>query len=378
MQTVSFNVNGRAVTAQVEPRTHLADFLREQLLLSGTHIGCEHGVCGACTLLIDGAPARSCITYAVTCNDADIHTIEGLADDPLMERLRTAFSRHHALQCGYCTPGMLISAHDIVRRLPQADEKAIREELSGNLCRCTGYAGIVKAIQEVLSDLPGLKTTEIPISAVPALSQPDTRLPVATAETTAAPAAIQTAVQPGDSNTLSRQLTLELEADALWRLLHDVETLTRCLPGAELTGPAGAEPLQFRFQVAIGPMRAAFNGQATIRYDDGKRSGRFSGSGLDSASRSSGEGRIDFAVRPLAAGRSQLDLSISYALKGALAQFSRAGVVSAVVDRLLDRFAANLAAGAAGATVANVTQISGVEVTFAALWQKIRSLLRNR
>jgi carbon-monoxide dehydrogenase small subunit len=158
-------------------------------------------------------------------------------------------------------------------------------------------------------------------------------------------------------------------------MLHDVETLTRCLPGAELTGPADAEPLAFRFQVAIGPMRASFKGQAQIRYDESQRRGRFSGTGLDSASRSRGEGTIEFAVQPLAHGQSQLDLSISYALKGTLAQFSRAGVVSAVVDRLLDRFADNLAASAVGATVANVTQISGVGLTLGVLWRKIRGWL---
>jgi aerobic carbon-monoxide dehydrogenase small subunit len=150
MKRVAMNVNGRPVEAEVEPRTSLADFLRERERLTGTNLGCEHGVCGACTIEIDGAPARSCITLALACQGAAVRTIEGFDDDPVMEKLREAFTAEHALQCGYCTPGMLMTARDIVLRLPQADEKRIREELSGNLCRCTGYMGIVRAIQRVL------------------------------------------------------------------------------------------------------------------------------------------------------------------------------------------------------------------------------------
>jgi carbon-monoxide dehydrogenase small subunit len=147
---IAITVNGQRVEAQVEPRTHLADFLREAQGLTGTNLGCEHGVCGACTLEIDGAPARSCITYAVACDGASVRTIEGFGEDPVMAQLREAFTAEHALQCGYCTPGMLVTARDIVTRLPDADETRIRKELAGNLCRCTGYMGIVAAIQRVL------------------------------------------------------------------------------------------------------------------------------------------------------------------------------------------------------------------------------------
>ena len=151
VKPISLTINGEAVQALVEPRTHLADFLRENRGLTGTNLGCEHGVCGACTLEIDGVPARSCITFAVACNGAAVRTIEGFADDPVMAELRAAFTAEHALQCGYCTPGMLVTARDIVTRLPHADEARIRKELSGNLCRCTGYMGIVRAIQRVLA-----------------------------------------------------------------------------------------------------------------------------------------------------------------------------------------------------------------------------------
>ena len=152
MMDVTMTINGVLVNAPVEPRTTLADFLRDEKGLKSIHLGCEHGVCGACTILIDGAPARSCIIYAISCNSAIIQTIEGCDGDTIMGALRDAFTAHHGLQCGYCTPAMLITARDIVARLPQADAGRVRLELAGNLCRCTGYAGIVRAIMSVLED----------------------------------------------------------------------------------------------------------------------------------------------------------------------------------------------------------------------------------
>ncbi len=152
---VALTVNGKRVRAMVEPRTSLADYVREELRLTGTHLGCEHGVCGACTVLIDGAPQRSCIAYTVACEGSEIRTIEDFDDDPVMVQLRRAFTEEHALQCGYCTPGMLVTARDIITRLPDADEKRVRLELSGNLCRCTGYMGIVAAILRVLRERRG-------------------------------------------------------------------------------------------------------------------------------------------------------------------------------------------------------------------------------
>ena len=149
--TISLTVNGEAREVQTEPREHLADLLRGKLMLTGTHIGCEHGVCGACTVEIDGVPARSCITHAGSCDGARVRTIEGFGDDEVMAALREAFTREHALQCGYCTPGMLVASRDIVLRLPEADEARVREELAGNLCRCTGYRGIVRAVLSVLT-----------------------------------------------------------------------------------------------------------------------------------------------------------------------------------------------------------------------------------
>jgi carbon-monoxide dehydrogenase small subunit len=143
---VSLIVNGRRVEMEVEPRLHLADFLREHLHLTATHLGCEHGVCGACTVLADGKPIRACIALAVSLDGAEIRTLEGLQGDPLMETLKDAFHEKHGLQCGFCTPGMLVSAWDLLRRRRDLDERAVRVAMSGNLCRCTGYQGIVRSI----------------------------------------------------------------------------------------------------------------------------------------------------------------------------------------------------------------------------------------
>jgi len=143
---VSLTVNGRHVEVEIEPRLNLADFLREHLNLTATHLGCEHGVCGACTVLADGKPIRACIALAVSMEGAEIRTLEGLQGDPLMETLKDAFHEKHGLQCGFCTPGVLVSAWDLLRRRRDLDERAVRIAMSGNLCRCTGYQGIVRSI----------------------------------------------------------------------------------------------------------------------------------------------------------------------------------------------------------------------------------------
>ena len=143
---ITLTVNGRRVDAEVEPRLSLADFLREHLHLTATHLGCEHGVCGACTVLVDGKPIRACIALAVSLEGAEVRTLEGLQGDPLMETLKDAFHEKHGLQCGFCTPGMLVSAWDLLRRHRDLDDRAVRIAMSGNLCRCTGYQGIVRSI----------------------------------------------------------------------------------------------------------------------------------------------------------------------------------------------------------------------------------------
>jgi carbon-monoxide dehydrogenase small subunit len=150
--TIRLTVNGKPVERAVEPRLHLADFLREDLHLTGTHIGCEHGICGACTVLINGDSVRACLMLAVQADGAAITTVEGLGRADDLSALQQAFRKHHALQCGFCTPGMLMTVTDMLRKRIPPDPAAVREAISGNLCRCTGYQFIVDAVVAVLSE----------------------------------------------------------------------------------------------------------------------------------------------------------------------------------------------------------------------------------
>ena len=152
---MSLTVNGAEIRQSVEPRTSLADFLREGCGLTATHLGCEHGACGACTVTVDNVLTRSCLKFAVMCDGREVRTLEGFPDDALMDLLRACFHECHALQCGFCTPGMLMAARDLLLRNPTPDEAAVRSALSGHICRCTGYAGLVSAILLAASRLSG-------------------------------------------------------------------------------------------------------------------------------------------------------------------------------------------------------------------------------
>jgi aerobic-type carbon monoxide dehydrogenase small subunit (CoxS/CutS family) len=145
---ISLQVNGRQVEANVEPRLTLAGLLRRKLRLTGTHLGCEHGVCGACTVIVDGAAVRSCLIFAAQADGTEVITIEGLAPGDDLSPLQEAFRRNHALQCGFCTPGILTTMHALLSEEPDPTEERIREVLSGNICRCTGYLPIIKAVLE--------------------------------------------------------------------------------------------------------------------------------------------------------------------------------------------------------------------------------------
>ena len=147
---IKVSVNGEDYEREVEPRMLLADFLRHELGLTGTHVGCEHGVCGACTVILDGDSVRSCLCFAIQTDGAKIETVEGLGTVDNLNPLQQSFQKHHALQCGFCTPGMLMTGVDLLRKYPLATDEQIREGLSGNLCRCTGYEHIVQAIRWVV------------------------------------------------------------------------------------------------------------------------------------------------------------------------------------------------------------------------------------
>jgi carbon-monoxide dehydrogenase small subunit len=152
---IAVNVNGKTHTAMVETRMTLVDFLRHELNLTGTHVGCEHGVCGACTVLVNGVSARACLMLAVQCDGQDVATVESLATDSKLNVLQQAFQDHHGLQCGFCTPGMLMTLTEFLRDHPEPGEAQVREALSGNLCRCTGYQGIVDAALDAAKKMRG-------------------------------------------------------------------------------------------------------------------------------------------------------------------------------------------------------------------------------
>ena len=152
-RSVVLNVNGTSRTISVEPRKTLADAIREDLGLTGTHLGCEHGVCGACTVLFDGEVVRSCLLFAVQAEGAEITTIEGIGDGDALHPMQRAFSEYHGLQCGFCTPGMILAGIDVLSRNPDPSRQQIREEMGGNICRCTGYQKIVESVQAAAAEM---------------------------------------------------------------------------------------------------------------------------------------------------------------------------------------------------------------------------------
>jgi carbon-monoxide dehydrogenase small subunit len=394
MTMIGLTVNAQPVKASVEPRTHLADFLRDNLDLTGTHLGCEHGVCGACTLLIDGMPARSCITYAVACDGARVTTIEGLDDDEITAELRAAFTREHALQCGYCTPGMLISARDLVLRLAEPDERSVRAGLSGNLCRCTGYVGIVRAVRAVIDQrrkrgiapvAGGGRQSLGPVGSGNAKT-------AATADLAARPAAkAETAAQMSGANVIpdftpakifSDNFTVPFPPDRVFDMLGDVRQVAACLPGASLTGEPTPERVEGAIRVKLGPISADFRGAARIERDPEKLSGRIVGMGSDQRSRSSTQGEIRYHLVPTEQGAAtRVELSIGYSLKGMLAQIARDGLVRDLAARLTADFARNLDRHLAGDRPAGATEgpqsLNGVSLLIEILRKRVSKAIRQ-
>jgi carbon-monoxide dehydrogenase small subunit len=366
MKTINLTVNGKAINSvPVEPRTQLADFLRDTLDLTGTHLGCEHGVCGACTLMIDGVPARSCITLAVACDGASITTIEGMDDDEVMSALRVAFSRDHALQCGFCTPGMLASAHDIVLRMPEATEEEVRYTMSGNLCRCTGYVGITKAVMRVLQERRvagrgapvNLRTTLGPVGSghAPAMG-PDTVGSVAVVRTGGAvapklapPAAPRLQSNTGSGRaamtTLNQTFSVDFPREQVWEFFGKLGEVTTCLPGATLLAPPTDTHVEPKLRIKVGPIVANFEGAADVERDPANYTGTIFGSARDTKSSSATRGEIRYVLTEEKDGQAtRVDVEVGFALTGALAQFSRSSIVKDIAQRMTDAFAANLRA----------------------------------
>ena len=378
---LTLTVNGRTITARAEPRTNLADFLRDGLDLTGTHLGCEHGVCGACTILVDGEPARSCLTFAVACDGSDVETIEGLDHDEITVELRAAFTREHALQCGYCTPGMLITARDLVIRLPDADEKRVRLGLSGNLCRCTGYVGIVRAVRAVIAERRargigprlGEDRSIGPVGARNGSAR-EFVPPNERQDPAAAPVSTAVVADFTPANSFAQDFTVPYPADDVFALFGRIEEVARCLPGASITARPTPDTVEGSIKVKIGPIAAAFAGSARVTRDPTSRSGRIVGAGADAGGRSTTQGAISYRVRDgSSAGTARVEMQVGYTLKGALAQFSRPGLVRDLAARITAQFAANLGASLAGKTPAPAQDINPLSLLIGVLRNRIAS-----
>jgi carbon-monoxide dehydrogenase small subunit len=365
MTAVSLTVNGKAISAEVAPRTHLADFLRETLLLTGTHLGCEHGVCGACTLLIDDDPARSCIAFTAACEGARIQTIEGLENDPIITRLRIAFTAEHALQCGYCTPGMLVTARDIVLRLPGADADRIRLELAGNLCRCTGYAGIVRAIQRVLADGPAPRPS--PTRGGGSVADPATTPSPLVGEGRGGGAA---ASRPPGDQTITETLKFALPLTEVWSALQDPTLIAQCVPGATLIS-ATKDQLVGELTASLGPIKAQFAGAARVIYHP-DHSGSVEGEGQDMASKTRLRASATFVLSATSPASCELALTVAYALRGPLAQFGRGPIVRAFAAELAETVARSLEARLRGVAPPSTTRLRLLPMLLRALWRWLR------
>jgi len=366
--------------------------MRDTLDLTGTHLGCEHGVCGACTILVDGVPTRSCITYAVACDGADVTTIEGLDDDEIAGELRAAFTREHALQCGYCTPGMLVSARDLVKRLPDADEKKIRIGMSGNLCRCTGYVGIVRAVQSVIaerrardiaSEPDGGRKVLGPAGAGHNVCVSAQKSAVAKSATRDATEVIAPLEIPDftPSTTLDQQFTVAHPSATVFALFDDIAAVASCLPGATLVGTPRPERVEGAIRVKIGPISANFNGAARVERDEANLSGRILGVGNDQRSRSTTQGEIRYRLVPLDDGAStQVELTIGYSLTGMLAQVGRSGLVRDLAARLVAEFAGNLdrrLSGDATSAPPAAADLNGVSLILGLLRERATRFVRR-
>lgn len=407
MSQLTLEVNGRKVAGEVAPRTHLGDFLREEVCLTGTNLSCEHGVCGACTVLVDGKPVRSCITFAVACEGKQVTTIEGYDNDPIMARLREAFNAHHALQCGFCTPGMLTTSRDIVLRLPDADESRVRIELAGNICRCTGYQGITAAILSVLKALREQPDPEVEAlrqaasqgkAALPKASEPvagftgfqatpvarqasPSAAGTASGTATGAPAAASAPREaaPASSakgSSIQGGFDVPFPAARVWEFMSDLPAVASCLPGAVIEEQEG-DLVKGKIAIKFGPMAAAFKGSANLERNESAMSAVLRGSGQDTLSQSRAKGDVSYVVKPTSDNASRVDVELVYSLQGPLAQFSRSGLVQDFVRRMIADFGKNVAQRLdrpAGSEPLPQAEFSPFKTFVSIMWERIKRI----
>ncbi len=339
MAEVTLTVNGTEVTLDVEPRLTLVDALRHRLGLTGSHVGCEHGVCGACTVLVDGAAARSCLMFCVQAAGTEVTTVEALGEVDDLHPLQEAFRRHHGLQCGFCTPGFLMSSYDLLQH-GGVDESQLRDELSGVLCRCTGYAGIVEAVRAVSqahpSGLPAPKALGRPIlvrdggppAGEAAALQAALRAPAASPPPSGT---VELTVPQGEPNeTIDVVTEIDASPEEAWELLQDFPKMSRLLPGVDLSRELGDDRYEGEARIHLGPMRLNFAGAAQVLDRDASaRSLHAIAAGRDT---SGGGVRADLIISadPRDGGGTRVRAQAKLYLSGRAAQFGRslAGDVS--------------------------------------------------
>jgi carbon-monoxide dehydrogenase small subunit len=349
---VRMTVNGNPVTLSLPARVTLSDAIRDHLGLTGTHVGCEHGICGMCTVLVDGEAARACLLFAVQIEGAQVTTVEGLGRQDDLHPLQESFGRHHGLQCGFCTPGFLMSSYDLLRHQPHVSREDLPTELSGVLCRCTGYRNILEAVADVAEAHPdgipgpgncGHRTM---VGRTPAVSSGTGVVATDTRPETNPAGHPREITLPTGEPTIRIAVTSELTSSPqeVARVFDDVRLLARCLPGAELTDEVGGGWYRGRARVALGPVRLSFDGLAHVAEQSAERlvvaaQGQDSGGG-------GAQARIVLSARPSGACAA-LHAEADVFLTGRIAGFGRS-LAGDVSRRMFEDFARALDQAASG------------------------------
>lgn len=383
MAEVTLTVNGTEVTLEVEPRLTLVDALRHRLGLTGSHVGCEHGVCGACTVLVDGAAARSCLIFCVQAAGSEVTTVEALGEVDDLHPLQEAFRRHHGLQCGFCTPGFLMSSYDLLQH-GGVDESELRDELSGVLCRCTGYAGIVEAVREVSQAHPeGLPTPKAlgrPIlvrdGGVPAGEEAALQAALQAPAGPATPS-VELIVPEGEPNeTIDVVTEIDAPPEETWELLQDFPRMSRLLPGVDLSRELGDDRYEGEARIHMGPMRLNFAGAAQVLARDASaRSLRAIAAGRDT---SGGGVRADLIISadPRDGGGTRVRAQAKLYLSGRAAQFGRS-LAGDVSRQLFAQFGQGVERTLQTGEIAEPIRLRGGALAWSLLRARLASLVRH-
>jgi aerobic-type carbon monoxide dehydrogenase small subunit (CoxS/CutS family)/carbon monoxide dehydrogenase subunit G len=381
---IALTVNGERVKRAVPARMNLADFLRSEMELTGTHLGCEHGVCGACTVLVDGRAARSCLLFCVQADGHEVTTVEALGSPEDLHPLQAAFRRHHALQCGFCTSGFLMSAYELLRDRPDGleDNRRLREELSGVLCRCTGYAGIVEAVREVAREYPD----GVPVPK--ALGRPVTVRGGASRQLTdggpqeregESPRAtdFELSIPSGEPNErIDVTTTVSRPPEETWGLLSDFMAASRCMPGVELDTDHGDDTYSGQVRVHLGPMRMNFSGAARVLERDVERRALSAVAAGRDPSGSGIRALVTLTAGQSDSGGTALRAQAELYLSGRAAQFGRS-LAGDVGRQLFSEFGSCVEKTLTGGRAAEPRGMAGGMLALRLLRVRLRALLRR-